>query len=61
MNKHRVVMKLNQQQLELIDRTVAMGVASDRTDLVHKALFEYAKLHQNCAQENTTKDKEIRR
>ncbi|MBH0238308.1 hypothetical protein [Methylobrevis albus] len=35
---------LNRQQLELVDRTVARGVAQDRTALVHLALAEYAVL-----------------
>jgi hypothetical protein len=31
---------LNQQQLELIDRTLATGVAQDRVDLIRLALRE---------------------
>ena len=42
MNKHTVVLKLNQQQLELLDRTVAKGVAPDRASLIRLALREYA-------------------
>jgi Arc/MetJ-type ribon-helix-helix transcriptional regulator len=43
MHKGNVVtLKLNQQQLELIDRTVARGVAPDRAALVRLALREYA-------------------
>lgn len=37
-----VTLKLNQQQLELLDRTVACGVAPDRVSLVRLALHEYA-------------------
>ena len=37
-----VTLKLNQQQLELLDRTVARGVALDRVSLVRLALREYA-------------------
>jgi hypothetical protein len=37
-----VKLRLNQQQLELLDRTIAQGVASDRIALVHLALAEYA-------------------
>ncbi|MGH8831401.1 MAG: hypothetical protein ACREXV_09925 [Polaromonas sp.] len=37
-----VILKLNQQQLELLDRTVARGVAPDRASLVKLALREYA-------------------
>jgi hypothetical protein len=40
-----VTLKLNQQQLELVDRTVAGGVASDRAALVRLALREYAAAH----------------
>jgi len=32
----------NQQQLELMDRTIAQGVAPDRVSLVRLALREYA-------------------
>src|SRR4051812_43036563 len=37
-----VTLRLNQQQLELMDRTIAQGVASDRVSLVRLALREYA-------------------
>lgn len=37
-----LTLRLNQQQLELIDRTVARGVAADRAELVRLALREYA-------------------
>ena len=37
-----VKLRLNQQQLELMDRTIAKGVATDRVALVHLALREYA-------------------
>jgi hypothetical protein len=40
-----VILKLNQQQLELVDRTVARGVAPDRAALVRLALREYAAAH----------------
>ena len=40
-----VTLKLNQQQLELIDRTIARGIATDRTALVRLALREYAASH----------------
>jgi metal-responsive CopG/Arc/MetJ family transcriptional regulator len=52
MTEHLVVMKLNQQQLELLDRTIARGIAPDRTSLVRLALREYAAAHQNDAQQN---------
>ena len=35
-----IVLKLNQQQLELIDRTVAKGAAPDRASLVRLAIRE---------------------
>ena len=35
-------LQLNQQQLELMDRTIAAGVAPDRVALVRLALREYA-------------------
>jgi Arc/MetJ-type ribon-helix-helix transcriptional regulator len=37
-----VTLQLNQQQLELMDRTIAQGVAADRAALVRLALREYA-------------------
>ena len=40
-----VTLRLNQQQLELLDRTVARGVAPDRVALVRLALGEYAARH----------------
>jgi hypothetical protein len=36
---------LNQQQLELLDRTIAKGVAVDRVALIKLALREYAERH----------------
>ena len=41
-----VVLKLNQQQLELLDRTIVRGVAEDRAGLVRLALHEYAAAHK---------------
>ena len=37
-----ITLRLNQQQLELMDRTIARGVAPDRAALVRLALREYA-------------------
>ena len=37
-----ITLRLNQQQLELMDRTIAQGVALDRVALVRLALREYA-------------------
>jgi hypothetical protein len=45
MSDHLVVLKLNQQQLELLDRTVARGVAADHGELIRLALREYADKH----------------
>jgi hypothetical protein len=41
-----VKLRLNQQQLELMDRTIAQGVAPDRIALVRLALREYAAAHK---------------
>jgi hypothetical protein len=42
MTEKVVRLRLNQQQLELMDRTIAQGVAPDRVSLVRLALREYA-------------------
>ena len=42
MAEKTVTLKLNQQQLELLDRTIAKGIAPDRPSLVRLALREYA-------------------
>jgi Arc/MetJ-type ribon-helix-helix transcriptional regulator len=42
MTESIVTLKLNQQQIELLDRTIALGVAPDRASLVRLALREYA-------------------
>jgi hypothetical protein len=49
MPDHVVVLKLNQQQLELLDRTIARGAAADRTSLMRLALREYAEAHRAVA------------
>jgi Arc/MetJ-type ribon-helix-helix transcriptional regulator len=41
-----ITLRLNQQQLELMDRTIANGVAPDRIALVRLALREYAAARQ---------------
>jgi hypothetical protein len=41
-----VTLRLNQQQLELMDRTIAQGVAADRVALVRLALREYGAAHK---------------
>ena len=47
-----IKLQLNQQQLELMDRTIARGVALDRIALVRLALREYT-----AAREAETKAK----
>jgi uncharacterized protein YcgI (DUF1989 family) len=42
MTQHTVTLRLNQQQIELIDRTVSRGAAPDRVALVRRALLERA-------------------
>ena len=51
MPNETVTLKLNQQQLELIDRTIARGVAPDRAALVRLALREYAAMHAGTAKD----------
>ncbi|MBL6945669.1 MAG: hypothetical protein ISR47_03425 [Rhodospirillales bacterium] len=51
MGEHKIVLRLNQQQLELLDRTVERGEAKDRVDLVHRALREYAADHAGASKE----------
>jgi len=41
-----VSVALNQQQLELIDNTIARGTAADRAELFRKALKEYSTAHR---------------
>jgi metal-responsive CopG/Arc/MetJ family transcriptional regulator len=42
MAENVIKLQLNQQQLELLDRTIARGVAPDRGALVRLAIREYA-------------------
>ena len=42
MAENVIKLQLNQQQLELMDRTIARGVAPSRVALVRLALREYA-------------------
>jgi Arc/MetJ-type ribon-helix-helix transcriptional regulator len=41
MSQESVTVRLNQQQLELVDRTVERGEAPDREALLRRALREY--------------------
>ena len=50
MADHRVVLRLNQQQMELVKKTVARGEAADRAQLVRRALNEFAARHQPAAE-----------
>jgi hypothetical protein len=45
MSKKIVKLILNQQQLEMMDNTVARGIAPDREALVRLALREFAAKH----------------
>jgi Arc/MetJ-type ribon-helix-helix transcriptional regulator len=50
MTEKIITLRLNQQQLELLDRTIAQGIAPDRTSLVRLALREYAARQDKPAQ-----------
>jgi Arc/MetJ-type ribon-helix-helix transcriptional regulator len=41
----RIKLRLNQQQLELIDRSVAAGEAADRVELIRRSLKEFVQSH----------------
>jgi hypothetical protein len=45
MTAKTVKLVLNQQQLELIDNTLARGIASDREALIRQALRQFADKH----------------
>lgn len=45
MSAKTVKVVLNQQQLELLDNTVARGIAPDRESLIRTALKEFAAKH----------------
>jgi Arc/MetJ-type ribon-helix-helix transcriptional regulator len=49
MERYSVRLRLNQQQLELIDRSVAAGEATSRDDLIRRALREFAEMQQQTA------------
>jgi len=46
---------LNQQQLELLDNTVARGIAPDRESLIRTALKEFAAKHGPAAGSSSNK------
>jgi Arc/MetJ-type ribon-helix-helix transcriptional regulator len=45
MSQHEVTLSINQQQLQLLDNTVAQGHAADRSALIRRALREFAAKH----------------
>ena len=45
MDRNGVRLRLNQQQLELIDNSVKAGEAASREDLIRRALKEFAEMH----------------
>jgi metal-responsive CopG/Arc/MetJ family transcriptional regulator len=49
MKERLVSVALNQQQLELVDNTIARGAATNRTELFKKALKEYATGHSSAS------------
>lgn len=49
MSANTVKVVLNQQQLELLDNTVARGIAPDRESLIRLALKEFAAKHRPAA------------
>jgi len=55
-NTSTVTLTLNQQQRELLDRTVAQGLAPDRESLVRLALREYAAWREADAEAEAATD-----
>lgn len=49
MNRKTIRLRLNQQQLELIDKSIAAGEAGSRAELVRRALREFAAEHVPAA------------
>jgi len=49
MNNKTIRLRLNQQQLELIDKSIAAGEAGSREDLIRRALREFAAEHAPAA------------
>jgi Arc/MetJ-type ribon-helix-helix transcriptional regulator len=50
----KIKLRLNQQQIELIDNTIRSGESNSRDDLVRRALREFAKA--NLSQPEKTND-----
>ena len=57
--KHQLQVPLNRQQLELIDRTIAQGVAVNRVALLRLALREYGPLHAAAKRSPPARSKEV--
>lgn len=55
MSTKTVTVVLNQQQLELLDNTVARGIAPDRESLIRMALNEFAAKHAPAAGSSSNK------
>jgi metal-responsive CopG/Arc/MetJ family transcriptional regulator len=55
MPQHEVVVVINQQQAELLDKTIARGHATDRPALVRRALREFAATHPPVQRRPETK------
>lgn len=47
---HQISVPLNRQQLELVDRTLAQGLAPSRSELLKLALREHMARQQAAAQ-----------
>jgi Arc/MetJ-type ribon-helix-helix transcriptional regulator len=45
MDTHSVRLRLNQQQLELIDNSIKAGEAASREELIRRALREFSEIH----------------
>jgi hypothetical protein len=55
MAQHEVVVVVNQQQAELLDKTIARGHAADRAALIRRALHEFAATHPPVQRRPETK------
>jgi Ribbon-helix-helix protein, copG family len=55
MAQHEVVVVINQQQAELLDKTIARGHAADRPALIRRALHEFTATHPPAQRRPETK------
>jgi hypothetical protein len=61
MTDRRIVLRLNQQQIQLVRRTVERGEAADPVQLVRRALKEFAAAHPpGKAEKSPTRGKKSR-